>query len=300
MSDRPAPGLTAAVLGAGRMGSAMAERLASQGIPVVVYNRTPDRATALAARIGATVAATPAEAAERADVVISMVADDAAVQALYDGADGITEGIRAGAVAVDMSTVLPDTIRSVAPGVLARGAGILDAPVSGSVASTLAGELTIMAGGESADLERARPVLERLARRVFHLGGLGTGAAMKLAVNTVIFGLNGAIAEGLVLAERNGIERALAYDVLAASAVGAPFVSYKRAAFVEPDDTPVAFSLALAEKDLRLIRQLAAASATAMPQAGTNLETIRAAERSAGEDADFSMVASHLREEGRR
>ena len=300
VSDRPAPGLTAAVLGAGRMGSAMAERLASQGIPVVVYNRTPDRATALAARIGATVAATPAEAAERADVVISMVADDAAVQALYDGADGITEGIRAGAVAVDMSTVLPDTIRSVAPGVLARGAGILDAPVSGSVTSTLAGELTIMAGGAAADLERARPVLERLARRVFHLGGLGTGAAMKLAVNTVIFGLNGAIAEGLVLAERNGIERALAYDVLAASAVGAPFVSYKRAAFVEPDDTPVAFSLALAEKDLRLIRQLAAASATAMPQAGTNLETIRAAERSAGEDADFSMVASHLREEGRR
>lgn len=294
------PDLTAAVLGTGRMGSAMAERLASQGVPVVVYNRTPDPARALADRIGATVAATPSEAASRADVVISMVADDAAVRSLFAGPDGVAAGLRPGAVAVDMSTVLPDTIRSIASEVRARGAGILDAPVSGSVASTLAGELTIMAGGDAADLERARPILERLARRIFHLGDLGTGAAMKLAVNTLIFGLNGAVAEGLVLAERNGIDRELAYDVLAASAAGAPFLGYKRAAFVDPVATPVAFSLALAEKDLRLIRQLADASGTAMPQAATNLESIRAAERSAGEDADFSMVASHLREEGRR
>ena len=113
-----------------------------------------------------------------------------------------------------------------------------------------------MVGGEADDLDRARPVLERLARRVFHLGPLGTGAAMKLAVNTLIFGLNECVAEGLVLAERNGIDRALAYDVLAASAAGAPFVGYKRAAFVEPDTTPVAFSLALAAKDLRLIARL--------------------------------------------
>jgi 3-hydroxyisobutyrate dehydrogenase/2-hydroxy-3-oxopropionate reductase len=282
------------------MGSAMAERLASQGVAVIVYNRTPERAAALADRIGATVAATPAEAASRADVVISMVADDAAVRALYDGPDGVISGLRAGTVGVDMSTVLPDTIRSVAAGVQAKGAGILDAPVSGSVASTLAGELTIMAGGEAADLERARPVLERLARRIFHLGALGTGAAMKLAVNTVIFGLNGALSEGLVLAERNGIDRALAYDVLSASAAGAPFVGYKRAAFVDPDDTPVAFSLALADKDLRLIGRLADASGTTMPQAATNLGVIRAAGRSLGEDSDFSMVASHLREEGGR
>jgi len=199
-----------------------------------------------------------------------------------------------------MSTVLPDTIRAVAPAVRAAGAGILDAPVSGSVASALTGELTIMVGGEAADLEQARPVLDRLARRVFHLGALGTGAVMKLAVNTLIFGLNGAVAEGLVLAERNGIDRAVAYDVLAASAAGAPMVGYKRAAFVDPDGTPVAFSLALADKDLRLIRQLAETSGTAMPQAATNLETIRAAERSVGADADFSTVASHLREEGRR
>jgi 3-hydroxyisobutyrate dehydrogenase-like beta-hydroxyacid dehydrogenase len=293
-------GQSAAVLGTGRMGSAMAERLAAQGIAVVIYNRTPDRATALAGKIGATVAGTPAEAASRADIVISMVADDAAVRDLYEGPDGIAAGIRPGSVAIDMSTVLPDTIRAVAPAVRTRGAGVLDAPVSGSVSSTLAGELTIMVGGEADDLERARPILDRLARRVFHLGPLGTGAVMKLAVNTLIFGLNGAVAEGLVLAERNGIDRALAYEVLASSAAGAPMVAYKRANFVEPETTPVAFSLALAAKDLRLIRELATASDTSMPQASVNLDTIRAAERSMGKDLDFALVASHLRQEGRR
>jgi 3-hydroxyisobutyrate dehydrogenase-like beta-hydroxyacid dehydrogenase len=289
-----------AVLGTGRMGSAMAERLASQGVPVVVYNRTPDRAAALAERIGATVAATPAEAAARADVVISMVADDDAVRALYLGPDGAVAGLHAGAIAVDMSTVMPDTIRAIAPEIAARGAGVIDAPVSGSVASTLAGQLTIMVGGDAADLERARSILERLAHRIFHLGPLGSGAVMKLAVNTVIYGLNGAVAEGLVLAERNGIDRAQAYDVIAASAAGAPFLGYKRTAFVEPAAAPVAFALELADKDLRLIHQLAETSGSSMPQAATNLELIRAAERSAGADADFSMVASHLREEGRR
>ena len=289
-----------AVLGTGRMGSAMAERLAGQGVAVVLYNRSPDRAVALAGRIGATVAASPSEAADRADVVITMVADDAAVRDLFEGPDGLVAGIRPGAVAIDMSTVLPDTIRAVAPAVLARGAGVLDAPVSGSVATTLAGELTIMVGGEAADLERARPILDRLARRVFHLGSLGSGAAMKLAVNTLIFGLNQCVAEGLVLAERNGIDRAVAYDVLAASAAGAPMLGYKRAHFVEPESTPVAFSLALADKDLRLIGELAETSGTSMPQASINLDVIRAAERTMGEDTDFSMVASHLREEGRR
>jgi 3-hydroxyisobutyrate dehydrogenase/2-hydroxy-3-oxopropionate reductase len=203
-------------------------------------------------------------------------------------------------VAVDMSTVLPGTIQALAAGVRARGAGILDAPVSGSVTTTRSGQLTIMVGGETADLDRARPVFEVLAKHVVHVGGLGAGAAMKLAVNTVIFGLNGAVAEGLVLAERSGIERSLAYEVIAASAVGAPFVGYKRDAFVEPETTPVAFSLRLAEKDLGLIASQANATGLALPQATTNLETIRAAERSLGEDADFSTVASHLREEGRR
>jgi 3-hydroxyisobutyrate dehydrogenase/2-hydroxy-3-oxopropionate reductase len=290
---------TAAILGTGRMGSAMAERLAGQGIAVILYNRTRERCDPLAARLGCTVAATPAAAAAQADVVISMVADDDAVRELYDGPEGVPAGLHKNAVAVDMSTTLPDTIQAIAPAVRATGAGILDAPVSGSVSSTLGGELTIMAGGTADDLERARPVFDRLAKRIFHMGELGTGAAMKLAVNTVIYGLNGAVSESVVLAEHNGIDRATAYEVLANSAVAAPFVQYKRAAFVDPDATPVAFSLTLAEKDLRLIERLAVESETRMPQAAINHDSIRAAIAAIGPDADFASVARYLREETR-
>ena len=163
----------------------------------------------------------------------------------------------AGTVLVDLSTVTPDTIRSLEADARAAGAGILDSPVSGSVTLAQSGQLTLMVGGTAEDLEQARPALEPLAKTIVHVGPLGAGAAMKLAVNTVIFGLNEALAEGLVLAEAAGVDRAMAYDVIAASAVGAPYVGYKRAAFLEPDETPVAFALDLAAKDLRLIAQLA-------------------------------------------
>jgi 3-hydroxyisobutyrate dehydrogenase/2-hydroxy-3-oxopropionate reductase len=167
--------------------------------------------------------------------------------------------------------------------------------VSGSVALAETGRLTLMVGGTEDDLARARPVLDALGSTVFHLGPLGSGAAMKLAVNTVIFGLNQALAEGLVLAEAAGIRRELAYDVLTASAVGAPYVGYKRASFLAPDTSPVAFSLDLAAKDLRLIDGLAGSTGVALPQAETNLDVIESAIETGGGDRDFSAVASHLR-----
>ncbi len=284
-----------AIVGTGRMGSAMARALTRAGHDVVVQNRSPERAATLATEIGAQSMTTPAEAAAAADVTITMLADDAAVRTVFDGPDGLVAGAHPGAVLVDMSTVLPDTIRSVAEAVRATGAGILDAPVSGSVGLAETGELTLMVGGNAADLERARPALESLARMIFHLGPLGTGAVMKLAVNTVIFGLNGALAEGLVLAEAAGVDRSLAYDVLAASAVGAPFVAYKRAAFLEPDDTPVAFALELAAKDLRLISAMADSVGQPLPQTGTNLELIRSAAAGGRADRDFATVANELR-----
>jgi 3-hydroxyisobutyrate dehydrogenase/2-hydroxy-3-oxopropionate reductase len=194
-----------------------------------------------------------------------------------------------------MSTVLPDAIRSVADDVRATGSGLLDAPVSGSVTLAEAGQLTLMVGGEAADLEHARPVLESLAKAIFHLGPLGSGAVMKLAVNTVIFGLNGALAEGLALAEAAGVDRAVAYDVIASGAAGAPYVGYKRAAFVEPETAPVAFALELAEKDLRLITETAAAVGQPLPQTATNLELIRAAAAEGGAGADLASVATELR-----
>jgi 3-hydroxyisobutyrate dehydrogenase/2-hydroxy-3-oxopropionate reductase len=233
-----------------------------------------------------------------------MLADGSAVEAVFGGPEGLLAGARPGNVLVDSSTVPPSTIRAFEAAARAAGAGILDAPVSGSVGLAGSGGLTIMAGGEAADLELARPVLDALAKTVFHMGPLGSGAAMKLAVNAVVFGLNQALAEGLVLAEAAGIDRGLAYDVLAASAVGAPFVGYKRAAFLDPAGTPVAFALDLAAKDLGLIAALAEETGIPLPQARTNLEVITRASRGGNGGRDFSAVADHLRgsagaEEGR-
>ena len=213
---------------------------------------------------------------------------------------GLAAGARAGTVLVDCSTVPPAALRAHADAIRASGAGVLDAPVSGSVALAESGKLTLMVGGEPADLERARPVLDAIGATVFHLGPLGSGAAMKLAVNTVIFGLNEALAEGLVLAEAAGIDRAAAYDVLAASAVGAPYVGYKRAAFLEPEATPVAFALDLAAKDLRLIDELATSVGLDLPQAETNLAVIEATAAGRGGDRDFASVAGYLSERRHR
>ncbi len=292
------------VLGIGRMGGSMARALAKAGFEVVCWNRTPAAAETLARELAGRAVARPADVAAAADVCVSMLADGPAVEAVFGGPDGLIAGARSGNVLVDCSTVPPSTIRGLEAAARTAGAGILDAPVSGSVALAQGGGLTIMAGGEVHDLERARPVLDALAKTVFHMGPLGSGAAMKLAVNAVIFGLNEALAEGLVLAEAAGVDRSLAYDVLAASAVGAPFVGYKRAAFLDPAGTPVAFALDLAAKDLRLIAALAAETGVPMPQAATNLEVVVAAAGARGGHRDFATVADHLRgsdrvEEGR-
>src|SRR5688572_18305013 len=204
------------------MGGGMARALHGSNHPLVLHNRTRERAERLAGDLGARVAGTPAEVAALADVTLTMLADDAALEAVYGGSDGLLEGVRAGTVLVDLSTVTPDTIRALEPLVRRVGAGLLDAPVSGSTATAESGQLTLMVGGDADTLEQVRPVLAALAKTIFHVGPIGSGAAMKLAVNTVIFGLNGAVAEGFVLAEAAGIPPELAYDVIAASAAGAP------------------------------------------------------------------------------
>jgi len=286
---------TVAVLGTGHMGSAMSRALAAGGFDLVLYNRTLERCEPLAAELGARVLPTAAEAVAAADVAISMVADEPAVEALYRGQSGVLEGLSAGKIVADSSTVPPSVVLGLADDVHARGAEILDAPVSGSTALASTGGLTIMVGGDEAALQRARPVFDALAKRVFHLGALGNGAAMKLAVNTLIFGLNQAVAEGLVIAERAGIDRSLAYDVLAASAAGAPYVEYKRKAFLNPEGTPPAFSIALAEKDLNLITAFAKRLEVPVPQAHVNRDVLREAMAEGRAGADFADVAVHLR-----
>lgn len=286
---------TVGLLGVGRMGSAMGRALAAAGFEVVAWNRTPAPASELAGAIGGRTVARPRDVAAAADVCISMLADGAAVDTVYAGPDGVLAGARPGNVLCDASTVPPSTLRAHEAAARTAGAGLLDTPVSGSVGLAESGKLTIMVGGSDDALAAARPVLDALAGTVFHMGPLGSGAAMKLAVNTLIFGLNQAIAEGLSLAAAAGIAPAAAYDVLTASAAGAPFVAYKRAAFLDPDSTPVAFSLELAAKDLHLIAELAAAVGVEMPGAATDLGLIEATAAVLGGDRDMSAVASQLR-----
>jgi 3-hydroxyisobutyrate dehydrogenase-like beta-hydroxyacid dehydrogenase len=294
---------TVAVVGTGRMGSAMARALVRGGAEVVLYNRTAARCAELAEEIGARVAGSAADAAADTDVAITMLTDGEAVRQMWDGAEGLVAGAHDGGVLVDMSTVPPDTLTGFETGVRARGSGILDAPVSGSTKLAEAGQLTIMAGGSSDDLERARPALDMVAKQVTHVGPLGSGAALKLAVNALIFALNNSVSEALILSEAAGIDRSVAYDVFASSAAGAPYVGYKRDAFVTPDAIPVAFSMDLAAKDLQLILDLADRLGVPMDQTRVNQEMVRQAAERLGDDRDASAVAVHLRtraEEGSR
>ena len=288
---------TVGLLGTGRMGAAMGQALVAAGHDLVVWNRTISTAHDLVDRIGAgrgRVVDRPREVAAAATVCISMLADGTAVDDVYGGPEGLIAGAAPGRVLCDCSTVPPSTLRGHAAAAEAVGAGLLDTPVSGSTALAAGGKLTIMVGGAHEHLEIARPVLDALATTVTHLGPLGSGAAMKLAVNTVIFGLNQSVAEALTLATAAGIEPSLAYDVLTASAAGAPFVAYKRAAFLEPDATPVAFSLGLAHKDLLLIEDLARSVGVRLPGATTDRSVIEAAIASSGDSPDFSTVTTQL------
>lgn len=291
--------MKAAVVGTGRMGSAMAARLAQGGVEVTVFNRTAARAEELASRIGATVAGTAREAAATAPVVLVSLADDAAVDAAYGGPDGIVAGVGADTVVCNTSTVDPTTARRTAELVAKAGGAALDAPVSGSVSTVESGKLAVLAGGAEADLDRARPVLEHIAARVFYLGPSGAGAAMKLAVNGVVHAINQAVSEALVVAESAGIARSAAYDVLAAGAAGAPFVQYKRAAFEDPEGTPVAFTLDLVAKDLDLLLALADRFGVPVDQARANRAAVGAAVDAGMGDADISAIAVHLRRQAR-
>jgi 3-hydroxyisobutyrate dehydrogenase-like beta-hydroxyacid dehydrogenase len=280
-----------AVVGTGRMGAAMVGRIVAAGHPVTVYNRTPERAHG----IGATVASTAREAVNEAEVVVVSLADDDAVRAVYHGPDGIVAGLATGAVVCDTSTIAPATVRDLAAAVRTRGASLLDTPVSGSVALVQSGQLTILAGGDDDALDRARPVLGCFGSRIVHLGGQGTGATMKLVVNSVVHALNQALSEALVLAERAGVDREAAYDVFTASAVAAPFVQYKRESYVHPENAPVAFALNLVAKDLRLIDDLARSVGGRMPQLAANMSVVDEAVHSGYGDRDLSALADLLR-----
>jgi 3-hydroxyisobutyrate dehydrogenase/2-hydroxy-3-oxopropionate reductase len=277
------------------MGGAMARTIGRAGFPLVLWNRDPVKAEALARELGVPVASSAAEAASKGDIVVTSLADDAALERVYLDRGGVVEGIGPGAVAVDTSTVDPRTIEKVGAAVDGTGAGFLDCPVSGSVSTVEAGALTIMVGGDTSALERVRPVLDALASLVVHVGARGTGAATKLAVNDLVHGLNVALSEALVLAERAGVDRETAYEVFASGAAGAPFVQYKREAYEHPDTAPVAFSLDLVAKDLELITTLGERVGAPLEQARTSLGIVRDAIAAGYGDRDLSQIAVFLR-----
>lgn len=286
-----------ALIGTGRMGAAMAGRLSDAGFPLALFNRTRAKADRVAAELAgpATVYDTAAAAAHWADVVLVSLADDAAVTAAYRGDAGVAGGVRPGTVVLEMSTLAPATVRALAPLVTGRGGTLIDAPVSGSVATVQQGQLTVLAAGDPAALDRARPALETFAKKIFHLGELGAGATMKLAVNSIVHGLNQVLAEALVLAEKAGVARAAAYEVFANSAAAAPYVQYKQEAFLHPDQAPVAFSLDLVAKDLDLIQTLAAESGARMDLTAATRAVVEAAVADGLGDHDLSAVAELLR-----
>jgi 3-hydroxyisobutyrate dehydrogenase-like beta-hydroxyacid dehydrogenase len=288
-------GLVVGFLGLGNMGSLMAANVAGAGFPLWIYNRTRSKADALASEIAARTGISPAHVARNCNVVLTMVSDANALQDLYFGPDGIVRGLQPDSTCIEMSTVGPQAIRQLDRGLRAVGARLLDAPVSGSLELARSAQLTMMIGGTAVDLDRVRPVLTSMASRLFHVGPKGAGAALKLAVNAIVYGLNQALAEGLVLAESAGIARDIAYDLFECSAVGAPFVHYRRNAFLKQAEVPVGLSLDLARKDLDLIETLAREVHTSMPQTAVNRQTIESAVKEGRGDQDVTAIAEHLR-----
>ena len=258
-------------LGIGTMGAPMAKHVLAAGHALAVYNRTRARTEPLAAA-GARVAATPADAARDAELVITMLSDERALDAVLAGDDGLLAGLSPGAIVVEMSTIGRAAALDAAARVAARSARFVDAPVSGTRGPAIAGTLLVMAGGEAAVVEAARPVLAAFGR-VVHVGPVGSGAAMKLVLNGLGAQMLTALCSMLGLADRLGLDRARVLDVVQGGAFASPTFAGKRPRLLS--DAPGAdpdFTIALWEKDQRLVLEEAARHGYALPQ----LEAVRA------------------------
>jgi 3-hydroxyisobutyrate dehydrogenase-like beta-hydroxyacid dehydrogenase len=272
-----------AILGTGKMGGAMARRLKSEGHELTLWNRTRKRAEALG--VGK-VAATPAKAAEGADVVISILTDADAVRAAYLGEGGATKAARA-QVFVEMSTAGPDVSAEIAPQIQKAGAQYVEAPVLGTIPAVEAGTLIVLAAGDEAAIERARPVLQALGE-VRRVGALGSAAKLKLVSNTMIAGVS-ALAAELVAA---GVTAGLNIDdVFVLLSRIAPYLNTRKAGLVEHRYEPVTFALRDAVKDLRLATDLYRRTGATTPLANATKELYEQAARSAG-DLDMSAIAT--------
>jgi 3-hydroxyisobutyrate dehydrogenase-like beta-hydroxyacid dehydrogenase len=278
------------LIGLGNMGTAVAERLLGAGYGLVVFNRTARKAEKLAEQ-GAEVAETPAELLEQADVVVTSLSDDSALEAV---AAEVVPAARPGTVLVDLSTVSPTASARVAS--LAEDASVeyLRAPVSGNPSVVRAGNLSFMVSGPRETLDRVQPVLLAIGPTIHYVGEGEQARVVKLAINLMIAGLAQLMSEALVLGEAAGVSRETLLDVMGTSAAGAPFVKYKTEPLLR-DDFSATFTTALMEKDIDLVLDAAEEAGLELPVASEMKTLLRAAIDAGYADDDLMALYLHLR-----
>ena len=281
-----------AILGLGLMGSGMAGRLLSADFPLTVCNRNRAKAAPFE-KDGAFVASSPRKAAARAEIIISIVADDAASRAVWFGEDGALAGASPGSVLVESSTLTVAWVKELAAAATQRGCELLDAPVTGTKPHAAAGELLFLVGGSVSALATARPVLSVLSRDIVHLGPTGSGAYLKL-VNNFLCGVQAAsLAEAIAFIGKSGLDRSKAVSVLTNGAPGSPLLKIISARAAAADFTPN-FELRLMAKDLRYAVEEAARSGLTLQTATAAHEIFNHAIAAGHGEKDFSAVLESL------
>src|SRR5574341_1217124 len=275
-------------VGLGLMGSRMVKRLLDAGHTITGYNRTKSKARGLI-EAGMWWGETPREVTEAADVVLSMVTNTTALYAITGGADGILAGLRPGKVYVDMSTVSPAASRELAGRVAAKGAAMLDAPVSGSVITLEEGKLSIMVGGAEAAFERVKPILLDIGPKVTHVGTNGLAVSMKIATNLSLAVQMLAFSEGVLLAEKSGINREVAVQVLLNSVIASPMVKY-RGPFVLKMPDEAWFNVDMMQKDMDLALEMGRKLNVPLPTTATTNELLTAARGMGLAEKDFAIL----------
>jgi len=279
-------------VGLGVMGSQMVNRLLEKGHTVTGYNRTRAKAQWLIDK-GMRWADSPHAVAAAADVTFVMVTNAVATAAITDGPDGLLAGLSSGKLLVDMSTISPDVSRALAAKVRNKGADMVDAPVSGSVITLQQGKLSVMVGGKRETFERLQPLLLDIGPKVTHVGDNGLALAMKIAVNLSLAVQMLAFSEGVLLAEKSGIPRAVAVDVLVHSAVASPMIQY-RGPFVLQSPDEAWFDVNMMQKDMLLAMDLGRRLNVPVPTTAVANEFLTAARGMGWEKQDFAVVSEVL------
>jgi 3-hydroxyisobutyrate dehydrogenase-like beta-hydroxyacid dehydrogenase len=275
-------------VGLGTMGSRMARRLLASGREVVGYNRTPEKARALVAA-GLVLEKSPRDVAAASEAVLSMVTDNTALRAIALGPDGVIAGLRPGAVWAEMSTVSPEVTRELGRAVAERGAMLIDAPVSGSAVTVDAGQLSFMVGGDPAALEKVRDHLLAIGPTITHVGELGLAVTMKIATNLSLAVQMLAFSEAVVLAEKAGIVRERAVEVLLKSVIASPMLRY-RGPFVLGMPAEALFNVDMSKKDLGLALEMGHALGVPLASVALVDQLLSAARGLDLADYDFAVV----------